>query len=422
MKIKLSILFLFFSFYPFAQDIQYARKIVKKLCAKKLSGRGYVNQGEKKAATFIASEFKKIGLQKLNPNYKQNFNVSVNSLFGKMLVKLDNHKLKPGKEYLANPGCPSIKGTFEIFYISEAILHTKNGLTQLPTTISEKFIAILPSTSTLSSEEKNIRAQNIAILKSETIKTKGLLIFTNKKLTWRGATKQSSKPILTIQGHLNKKPSTIKINIESKFYPKYTTQNVIGYIKGSKHPDSLLVFTAHYDHLGKMGAKTYFLGANDNASGVAMLLQLAKKYTNQKPTYSMFFIVFGGEEIGLLGSKYYTENPIFPLQNIKFLINFDLAGTGSEGIQVVNGSVYKKQFEKLVAINKKQNYLKQVKIRGTACNSDHCLFYRKEVPSFFIYTLGGIKAYHDIYDIPKTLPLTAFENYYKLITAFIAKI
>jgi len=422
MKIRLLIFFLFISTIQYSQDIKYARKVIQKLCKKNMAGRGYVNNGEKKAAKYIAKSFKKIGLQAVTKNYMQPFNVSVNSIFGKLNVTLNKQKLKAGKDYLTNPGSPSIKGVFEIFYLSEKLLIKQNGLEKILLNTSEKFIAIMPSTARLSSEEKKIRKENISFLKSESINAKGLLLFTTKKLTWRGATKQSNKPVITVLWDSKVRPSRIKIEIESRFYPTYTTQNVIGYVKGTKHPDSLLVFTAHYDHLGKMGAKTYFLGANDNASGIAMLLSLAKKYAKQQNDYSILFIAFGAEEIGLLGSKYYTEHPLFPLKKIKFLVNFDLAGTGSKGIKVVNGTVYKKQFKQLVAINKKQHYLKQVQVRDTACNSDHCLFYKKGVPSFFIYTLGGIKAYHDIYDIPKTLPLTAFENYYKLMTHFIDKI
>jgi len=104
------------------------------------------------------------------------------------------------------------------------------------------------------------------------------------------------------------------------------------------------------------------------------------------------------------------------------MINFDIAGTGDDGIQVVNGSVFKDEFELMRKINESDNLLPQVKIRGEACNSDHCLFYQKGVPSFFIYTLGGIQAYHDIDDRPETLPLTAFENYFKLITNFVERL
>jgi len=170
-----------------------------------------------------------------------------------------------------------------------------------------------------------------------------------------------------------------------------------------------------------MGKDTYFAGANDNASGISMLLSLAKHYAELKDEnkYSILFIAFGAEEAGLIGSKYFVNHPIFPLNNIKFLINMDLMGTGEEGLMVVNGKVFEKQYDLLCSINKEYDYFPVIKKRGKAANSDHYYFSEKGVPSFFLYTLGGIKAYHDIYDVPKTLPLNKFKESHQLIRAFI---
>ncbi len=88
---------------------------------------------------------------------------------------------------------------------------------------------------------------------------------------------------------------------------------MIATIKGTAIPDSFLVFSAHYDHLGQMGKDIYFPGANDNASGTSMLLNLAKYYSQNRPKYSVLFIAFGGEEAGLIGSEYYVKNPLVPL-------------------------------------------------------------------------------------------------------------
>ena len=167
-----------------------------------------------------------------------------------------------------------------------------------------------------------------------------------------------------------------------------------------------------------MGPEVYFPGANDNASGTAMLLNLAKYYAEHPPKYSMVFMAFGAEEAGILGSRHYVSDPHFPVKNIKFLINMDIMGTGDEGITVVNGSAHPRQFKCLVKQNEKKEYLARVKRRGPAANSDHYWFDREGVPTFFIYTMGGIKAYHDIYDRPETLPLTEFEDVFRLIRDF----
>jgi hypothetical protein len=93
-------------------------------------------------------------------------------------------------------------------------------------------------------------------------------------------------------------------------------------------------------------------------------------------------------------------------------------GTGDEGITVVNGSVFKKEFGWLTQINEQKNYVVKIKSRGKAANSDHYWFTEKGVPSFFIYAMGGIQAYHDVYDKAETLPLTEFEDLFHLIIDF----
>ena len=94
-------------------------------------------------------------------------------------------------------------------------------------------------------------------------------------------------------------------------------------------------------------------------------------------------------------------------------------GTGDEGMMVVNGAIHTKEFDLLLHFNEENKLLPAIKKRGKAANSDHYFFSQKGVPSFFFYTLGGINAYHDIYDIPSTLPLTKYKEVFELINGFI---
>ena len=89
---------------------------------------------------------------------------------------------------------------------------------------------------------------------------------------------------------------------------------------------------------------------------------------------------------------------------------------------VVNGSVFEKEFNHLTQLNSTNKYLKVIKQRGKAQNSDHYWFTEAGVPSFFIYTMGGVQAYHDVFDIEQTLPLTGFIDTFKLITAFVSSL
>ena len=124
---------------------------------------------------------------------------------------------------------------------------------------------------------------------------------------------------------------------------KITSKNVIGWIEG-KHPEKkkeFLVMTAHYDHVGVRmiapGQDSIFNGARDNAIGVATLLETAKLLSEVQPDYSVVFIAFTAEEKGLLGSKWYAENPVFPLEKTFFNFNTDGGGYNSTEIATVIG-------------------------------------------------------------------------------------
>src|SRR5258706_531321 len=205
---------------------------------------------------------------------------------------------------------------------------------------------------------------------------------------------------------------------------QFSTQNLAGYFNGTTPEDSFIVITGHYDHLGMMGDSVYFPGANDNASGISMMLDFVKYYSSEqnRPKCKIAFVAFAGEEAGLLGSEYFVNNPMIPLNRIKFLINLDLAGTGDEGIMVVNATEHPTQFKMLEKINKDKKYFSNIGQRGKARNSDHYWFTEKRVKCFFIYTLGGISAYHDIYDRAETLPLTKYDNLFRLIRDFVSEL
>lgn len=426
-RMKKSILLLLtclFALVSNAQTVEYAREVVKVLASDSLKGRGYVDNGDKLAADYIRNEFEKFGLKNFNNSYYQEFETSVNTFPESQSVVVNGKELEAGKDYLLDPGSPSLKGTFDVITVTaNEILDNAKFVNKLRVS-SGAFIVVHAYDKASYSKQQNEQLDGVVqFLKYHPQNpSKGTIILTNDKLTWAGSVMQHVKPTIIIHSDsVNGSLKSLRLDIKSSLIEKYQTQNVIGYVEG-KNTDSTIVFIAHYDHLGMLGPQATFNGANDNASGTAMLLSLGKHYSENQPDYNIVFIAFGAEELGLIGSKYFTENPLFPLSEIKFLMNFDLAGTGDEGIQVVNGSVYRDQFNELVQVNENLDLLPNIKIRGAACNSDHCMFDQQNVPGFYIYTLGGIQAYHDIYDRPETLPLTEFEDYFKLIVKFISQL
>ena len=421
-KTALFLLLISAYFTGFSQDNEYAKKVIEKLSSAEFRGRGYVENGDKISAEYISEEFQSLGLLPGNrKSYYQKFDISVNTFPGNVMLKINGTELKPAAEYLVESSCPSVKGKFQVIKTSRSQIDSQPKLLSLITSAGNSFILI--DCRDKKNEKPDLSKkidEYIQLLEySPQVNIKGIIIYTNDKLTWEASQQQNVRPVITLTKELDlDNVNSLEIDIDAKLLQNYETQNIIGSIKGTSGSDSTIVVIAHYDHLGKLGKETYFPGANDNASGVAMILNLAKHYSENKPKYTMVFIALSGEELGILGAKAFTENPLIDLSKIKFLINFDLAGTGDEGIKVVNGSVYKGKFDLLSKINQQQNLLPKVDIRGPACNSDHCLFYQKGVPCFYIYTLGGIQAYHDIYDKSETLPLTEFADYRKLMILF----
>jgi Zn-dependent M28 family amino/carboxypeptidase len=232
---------------------------------------------------------------------------------------------------------------------------------------------------------------------------------------------QSNYPLISIDSAAYKTVTSASIKITNKFIPNYTSKNVIGMIPGKKKK-KYVVFSAHYDHLGRMGPDAMFPGANDNASGVAMLLSMAKYYMQNEPKYSIVFCFFSGEEAGLLGSKHFVNHPYFPLKKVKYVLNIDIMGGAGDGITLVNATNHMKDYEKMVAINDELKLLDQVKKRGQTQNSDHYFFSEKGVPAFFIYSNGNVKNYHDIYDTAENTALNKFDEVQQLLQAFVAQI
>lgn len=394
----------------------YGRWVVDSFASESYYGRGYLNDGDKKAASFITKEFKKFGLKAFTTSYEQKFSISVNTFPKNVFLSIDNFNLISGKDWVPNESCPDIKGEYELAWLDSNTVTDNNLFKEFARRDFKNVFIVIDAKGIKSEDGKNI-LKNIT---KNPYGAKGF-IYVRDKITWSVGTEVNSFPTVdVVRGNISKINKKIKLNIDSKFVSNYQTQNLIGYIEGHIK-DSFMVISAHYDHLGMIGKNTIFTGANDNASGTAMLLSLAQYFSKNKPKYSVAFMCFGAEEAGILGSQYYTEHPLFPLKQIKFLFNVDIMGTGEDGITVVNSTEFKNQFELLEKINSELSLISTIKKRGPAANSDHYFFYEKKVPCFFAYTMGGVKFYHDIDDRPETLPLNEFNDLHILFREFIIR-
>ncbi len=422
---------LFLGSYALAQNpTDYAKKVVEVLSSDELAGRGYVNNGLSHAENEIVGQYEKIGLLKFGNSYLQPISYPINIVKNASL-SLNGKELRLGVDFIPSGFSKSDSGTLEADYFNPSVIDSAfmyedledfyNEIDRLsgkavvfPTVefpanlVSDGFSANDMYREAKHSFEDQVFGEN----------NKVLIELTPTKLTYGLSNQPKDTHLFTVmESAAPEHISTVSYSIESELNSHFTSHNIIGFIPG-KDTSQKVVITAHYDHLGQIG-NAIFPGANDNASGIAMLLSLAKYYSQNPPPLTLVFIAFTGEEAGLRGSKYFVEHPLFDLQDIKLVMNFDIMGTGDEGIQVVNSAKYPKIYQYLEFINTKHTLLKNVKKRGEACNSDHCPFDEKGIPAIFTYTLGGAPYYHDINDTAENLSLLEFEDVFHLYTIYI---
>lgn len=204
----------------------------------------------------------------------------------------------------------------------------------------------------------------------------------------------------------------VKIKAVNQWQPDCKTMNIVGYLAGSDSllKDEYIVLGAHADHLGPID-RLVFWGANDNASGTATMMEIAEAFCKleNRPRRSLVFIAFTGEEMGLLGSKHYVGNPLFPLQKTKAMINLDMVGSGRDGVMIVGGETYP-DFAALFERFSNQYVHVPIDRRKISQNSDHAPFYNKGVPAVFLYAMGALPTWHSTRDKPENLDAEVMES------------
>ena len=194
------------------------------------------------------------------------------------------------------------------------------------------------------------------------------------------------------------------------------SENIWAFIEGSEKPEEIIVVSAHYDHVGIKNGEVYN-GADDDGSGTVALVQIAKAFSKAKkeghgPKRSILFIHMTGEEHGLLGSKYYSENPLFPLKNTITDINIDMIGRRDEAHVASNNYIYligsdylstdlyticEKANNEFVHLNLDYTFNDKNDPNRFYYRSDHYNFAKNGIPSVFLF--NGVHAdYHKATD------------------------
>jgi len=225
----------------------------------------------------------------------------------------------------------------------------------------------------------------------------------------------ASKTINEIEAQINSTSKTISFTCNQTLkatvnvdFTKSKAQNVVAFLEGNdaKLKNEIIVIGAHYDHLGMggfgSGSRTpdttaVHNGADDNASGVAGIIELAEKIAGNKKQIkrSLLVIAFDAEEMGLLGSKFYTENPLFELSKVKAMLNFDMIGRLDKDTKKlsIGGTGTSPETETLLNSIINPNNLELSFSKEGFGPSDHAAFYANNIPVFFMSS-GAHPDYH----------------------------
>ena len=189
----------------------------------------------------------------------------------------------------------------------------------------------------------------------------------------------------------------VRYEVESRHFPNGTGYNVVGYVEGSdpKLKKECLVIGGHFDHTGAH-VGLLFPGANDNGSGSAVVMEIAEAFSKlkNKPKRSVVFALFGGEEAGLKGSKYFVDHVPAPFDTVDAMFNFDMVGEG-DGANCSYTS-HPPEFQKIFKeADKHVNTLRRTRaFRGPGGGSDYAPFYDKGITCASFSSNGPHLYYH----------------------------
>lgn len=219
---------------------------------------------------------------------------------------------------------------------------------------------------------------------------------------------------------------SVEIDASSDCMPMHTG-NVIGMVEGTEKKGEAVVVIAHYDHLGMKNGKIYF-GADDNASGTAAVMEVAEAFSmaaldGHRPERTVIFIAVSGEEQGIYGSRFYSENPVISLDSTFACVNIDMIGRANpnvkKGPDYISGYAYLS--EDIFEVSRKNSALTapelvdlmefRSSLRG---GSDHFHFADHGIPSLF-YFEGLHRDYHEPTDTPDKILYDRMEKIVRII-------
>ena len=398
------------------QDLPHFKKVVKELSSAKYQGRGYARDGANLAGRYLEKEFRKAGADQV---MLQPFKLDINTFCGKMEMWADGKRLRAGVDFSMREYSPGVKGEFPVYHVDTLDFDAEKMFRDLAKPENANAMVVCEFWFTYRHREAFARLQ-----KKGECANAGLLYTWTAPIKFYKAYGERvvDKPIVWVTPEAIEGVERVKLNVDNEFLKGYECFNVIAKVEGEKH-DSCYVFTAHYDHLGNLGKKVYYPGANDNASGTAAIVTLAAHYAKHRPEYDMYFIAFSGEDANLRGSTWYAEHPAAPLSQVKYLFNIDMIGDDNPAIYCEVSDAGMGQYPKFEEVNSRLGLFTELNRGELAANSDHYPFAVRGVPCIFLENQEGsaFPHYHTPADNMKTVRFESYIPVFKLITGFIGE-
>ena len=399
-----------------AQDMAHYKQIVKELSSSKYQGRGYAKDGANMAGKYLVKEFEKAGA---NTVVCQPFNIDINTFAGEMRLWADGKELTPGVDFSMREYSPGVHGEFPVYHVDTLNYNPEKMFEDLAKpeyanclVVCEFWFAYRHGKD-FSRLQKAGECNNAGLIQTWTSPIKFYKAYGHRVV---------EKPIIWMTPEAIQGVKTIRTDIDNEFLKDFELFNVIAKVEGCRH-DSCYVFTAHYDHLGNLGDKVYYPGANDNASGTAAIVTLAEYYAQNRPEYDMYFIAFSGEDPGLCGSEYYAQHPLVPLEQIKYLFNLDMIGDNNPVQYCEVSDKGMRGFTLLEQINNEKHHFKSLNRGELAGNSDHYPFATRHVPCIFLENQEGeaFPYYHTIFDTCETMRFDSYEPVFRMVRDFVER-
>ena len=399
-----------------AQDLAHYKQIVKELSSEKYQGRGYAKGGANMAGKYIHKEFENAGA---NVVVDQPFTIDINTFAGEMRLWADGIELTPGVDFSMREYSPGVHGEFPVYHVDTLNYDPEKMFADLAKpeyancfVVCEFWFAYRHGKD-FARLQKAGECTNAGLIQTWTSPIKFYKAYGHRVV---------EKPIIWMTPEAVEGIKTVRADVDNQFLNDYELFNVIAKVEGRRH-DSCYVFTAHYDHLGNLGEKVYYPGANDNASGSAAIITLAEYYAKNRPEYDMYFIAFSGEDANLRGSEFYAEHPIVPLTQIKYLFNIDMIGDNNPVQYCEVSDEGMRGYALFEKLNKEKQYFKDLNRGELAGNSDHYPFAQRHVPTIFFENEEGdaFKYYHTPYDNYEHAIFDSYEPIFRIVRDFVER-